>query len=107
MNQRNQVSNNHQCRTGSVTGLFPLGAVRATPGALDLLDRTSTNAALFLDRHQRGDFGTVGAEDAQANKDAIKNGNRILSSYTIGGERLWIITEADLSGTTLLLPEEY
>jgi hypothetical protein len=60
-----------------------------------------------LDRHQRGDFGTVGAEDTQANEDAIVHGSRILSSYLVGGERLWIITEADRSSTTLLLPEEY
>ena len=79
----------------------------ATPGALDLLDRTGMNSDTYLLRHQCGDFGTVGAEDAQANKDAIEDGNRILSSYTIGGERLWIITEADRRNSTLLLPEEY
>lgn len=107
MNSKNEASNNQQLRTGRGTVLFPLGNVGATPGALDLLDRTSTNAAIFLGRHQRGDFGTVGAEDAQANNDAIEEGNRILSSYTLGGERMWIITEADRSSTTLLLPEEY
>lgn len=107
MNPKKDVSDHRQRRTGSGTVLFPLGIVGATPGALDLLDRTGTNAAIFLDRHQRGDFGTVGTEDAQANSDAIEDGNRILSSYTIGGERLWVITEADRSSTTLLLPEEY
>lgn len=79
----------------------------ATPGALDLLDRTGINAAVVLARHQRGDFGTVNAEDVQANKDAIVNGSRIFSAYLLGAERLWIITEADRSSTTLLLPEEY
>lgn len=107
MYAKNDASDNRQCHTGSGTVLFQLGIVGATPGALDLLDRTGTNAALFLDRHQRGDFGTVGTEDAQANSDAIQDGNRILSSYTIVGERLWIITEADRSSTTLLLPEDY
>lgn len=107
MNSKNEASNNRKSRTGTGTVLFPLGTVGATPGAIDLLDRTGMNAALFVDRHQRGDFGTVGAEDDQANKDAIQDGNRILSSYIVGGERLWIITEADRSGTTLLLPEEY
>ena len=87
--------------------LFRLGNIVATPGALDLLDRTGTNAAVVLARHQRGDFGTVNAEDIQANKDAIVNGSRILSAYPLGAERLWIITEADRSSTTLLLPEEY
>ena len=107
MNSKKQTSNNQQSRIRSVTALFPLGTVGATPGALDLLDRTGMNAAIFVDRHQRGDFGTVGADDAQANKDAIEDGNRILSSYTIDGERLWIITEADRAFTTLLLPGEY
>lgn len=101
------ASGNRQCRTGSGTVLFTLGIVGATPGALDLLNRTGTNAAIFLERHQHGDFGTVGTEDAQANSDAIQDGNRILSSYTTCGQRLWVITEADRSSTTLLLPEEY
>lgn len=88
--------------------LFSLGEVVATPGALDLLDRTSTNSLLLLLRHQQGDWGDVPTEDAAENVFAIKNGLRILSSYTLNqSERLWIITEADRSVTTLLLPEEY
>lgn len=107
MGSKKAVSNTRQKRTGSGTVLFPLGAVCATPGALALIDRTGTNAALFLDRHQRGDFGTVCAEDAHASVAAIEKGTRILSSYVVGRERLWIITEADRFSTTLLLPEEY
>lgn len=97
-------------QTSSTTSrplLFRLGAIGATPGAIDLLDRKGMNSALFLDRHQRGDFGTVDDADAEANVDAIAHGSRIVSAYIIGGERLWIITEADRSSTTLLLPEEY
>ena len=75
--------------------LFRLGNVVATPGALELLGRTGTDAAAVLARHQRGDFGTVDAEDVQSNKNAILNGGRILSAYVLGGERLWIITDAD------------
>jgi len=107
MNLKHQASEKRQRRAGNSTVLFPLGTLVATPGALDLLDRTATNAAIFVDRHQRGDFGTVGAQDAQANKDAVQDGTRILSSYSIGGERLWVITEADRTLTTLLLPDEY
>ena len=107
MNSKKAVSNNRQSRSDSGSVLFPLGTVGATPGALDLLDRTGMNAAIFLDRHQRGDFGTVGTEDAQANRAAIEHGSRILSSYMVGGERLWIVSEADRHSTTLLLPEEY
>lgn len=86
---------------------FPLGHLVATPGALDLLDRMAMNASDLLQRHQRGDWGDVPPEDAAENELSIVNGNRILSSYTVGDERIWIITEADRSSTTLLLPEEY
>jgi len=87
---------------------FLLGQIVATPGALDLLDRTATNALALLQRHQRGDWGDVHEDDARANAEAVVLGFRILSSYTLGaGERLWLITEADRSVTTLLLPAEY
>lgn len=88
--------------------LFPLGQIVATPGALDLLDRTATNGLDLLRRHERGDWGCVPSEDAQANLDAVVSGSRILSSYFLNdSERLWIITDADRSITTLLLPNEY
>jgi hypothetical protein len=87
--------------------LFPLGAVVATPGALDLLDRNGINATTYLTRHQSGDFGAIDAADVQANLFAADHGLRILSAYDIGQNRLWILTEADRSATTLLLPSEY
>lgn len=87
--------------------LFPLGQVVATPGALEILDREAVNASVLLQRHQSGDWGIVPEEDAQENQASVANGNRILSSYPIGDARIWIITEADRSSTTLLLPEEY
>lgn len=56
-------------------------------------------------RHVRGDWGEVGDEDWRENDFSVANGLRILSAYTIGaGDKLWIITEADRSATTLLLP---
>lgn len=93
----------------SVSPLFSLGQIVATPSALDLLDRTGTNASGLLWRHQCGDSGTVCAEDAQSNKYAVVVGARVLSAYELGmrRERLWIITEADRSATTLLLPTDY
>lgn len=87
--------------------LFAIGALVATPGALDLLDGTGTNASSILTRHQYGDFGSICVEDTQSNLDAIKHGLRIFSAYDIGRVRLWVITEADRSVTTLLLPSEY
>lgn len=88
--------------------LFPLGQVVATPGALDLLDKVSVSPGSLIERHRRGDWGDVPADDAKANVDALSSGARLLSSYRIAGnETIWIITEADRSATTVLLPAEY
>ena len=87
--------------------LFVLGDIVATPGALELLNRYAINALSLLSRHVRGDWGEVPAEDAVANWSALDYGLRVFSSYRLGGERLWIITEADRHSTCLLLPSEY
>ena len=87
--------------------LFTLGAIVATNGALDLLDRAGADATVFLERHQHGDFGSLDESDVRENMSAIEHDSRILSAYQIGAARLWIITEADRSVTTLLLPSEY
>ena len=88
--------------------LFPLGKIVATPGALDLLDRTATNAQDLFQRHQHGDWGNVPPDDAEENIAAVVAGSRILSSYHLNAtDRLWIMTEWDRSVTTLLLPDEY
>jgi len=88
--------------------LFPLGQIVATPGALDALDRAAVDGWVLLHRHQNGDWGNVPQEDAEENVRSVINGWRILSSYPLSDEvRIWIITEADRSCTTLLLPEEY
>jgi hypothetical protein len=87
--------------------LFPLGAICATPAALDLLDRNGVNASPYFERHQHGDYGTVCADDVEQNRLSIERGMRILSAYEIGGDRIYIITEADRSVTTMLLTSEY
>ena len=84
----------------------PLGRVLITSRA---------SAELFPDdvihclvRHMCGDWGTVCEEDWEANNLALKSGSRLLSAYVDRrGQRLWIITEADRSATTILLPEDY
>lgn len=87
---------------------FPLGQIVATPGALEVLDLAAVNAWDLLRRHQRGDWGNVPPEDAEENTRSVANGWRILSSYRVSEDhRIWIITEADRSVTTLLLPDEY
>src|SRR5690348_14752048 len=87
---------------------FSLGQIVATPGALAALGRSGEFPQKFLSRHASGDWGEVDAEDKRANDQALRHGLRILSAYiTSTGEKLWIITEADRSVTTILLPDEY
>ena len=91
-----------------MSALFPLGRLVATPGALALLRRAGEDLLpALLERHRSGDWGEVPEEDAQENEFSVRYGFRILSSYRVAGERLWIITERDRSATTLLLPSEY
>ena len=103
----NAVTQREATEINTKTILFPLGRVAATPGALQLLHKTTANAFELLERHQCGDWGNVPADDAIENDFSAVYGNRILSCYPLGDERIWIITEADRSSTTLLLPEEY
>ncbi|NQU24002.1 MAG: hypothetical protein HQ567_22190 [Candidatus Nealsonbacteria bacterium] len=87
---------------------FQLGQTVATPAALEALEASGQEPDFFLDRHVQGDWGNVGDEDKAANEEALLNGERLLSVYTtLLGARLWVITEADRSATTILLPEEY
>jgi hypothetical protein len=87
---------------------FQLGTLTATPAALAALLRSGQAPQFFLVRHARGDWGDVDAEDWKLNDAAVREGSRILSAYTtLNGERVWVITEADRSATTILLPEEY
>lgn len=88
--------------------LFPLGQVVATPGALQALEDSGESPSYYLSRHARGEWGEIDAEDKAANDLALREGSRLLSAYTTSqGGKLWIITEADRSVTTLLLPSEY
>ena len=87
---------------------FPLGKLVATPGALRLLEQHKAEPFDFILRHVGGDFGALDVDDVAANEAALKRGFRILSSYPLGSDKkLWIITEADRSVTTLLLSDEY
>lgn len=85
---------------------FSLGRVLATPVALERIPEEEIVAAIH--RHHRGDWGVVCPEDAAANNEALTVGERLFSAYeSSAGDRFWIITEADRSATTILLPEEY
>ena len=85
---------------------FDLGRTVITRRALDALKNEDVLAGIA--RHASGDWGDMCPEDKQANDDALRVGARVLSAYhTSDGQRFWIITEADRSATTVLLPEEY
>jgi hypothetical protein len=85
---------------------FPLGQTVVTPGALEAAGSRETVLALLY-RHATGDWGDLDPEDRAMNDAAIHNGDRILSAYRTVRAEFWIITEADRSVTTILLPEEY
>ena len=85
---------------------FSVGRLVATPAVLDAVPRQELFAA--LERHKRGDWGDVCKTDWKANDHALKIGERLLSAYrSAGGTKFWIVTEADRSYTTILLPSEY
>ena len=96
----------------SLLHLFPLflpGQIVATPGALELLERHREVPETFLRRHLVGNWGELCPEDVEQNNEALMHGFRLMSSYALGQgrEKLWVITEADRSVTTLLLPDDY
>jgi len=96
-----------------ITVKFTSGSVVSTPGAIEALARNDERPSTFLIRHFTGDWGNLDAHDRAANEAALipdEHGehDRILSAYNLhDGTRIWIITEADRSATTILLPDEY
>jgi hypothetical protein len=87
---------------------FPLGQLVATPAALDAFKRTGEEVWEYVIRHSKGDWGDICTEDKRENQFALKNGLRLMSAYHLtDGTKIWIITEADRSVTTVLLPSDY
>lgn len=87
---------------------FKLGRIVATSPATAVF----TNAEILevVDRHATGDWGDIDTEDKAANEAALVNGSRLMSVYKNHGvvdETVWVITEADRSVTTTLLPSDY
>jgi hypothetical protein len=88
--------------------LFPLGRIYLTAGANKALNESEQDAFDFLSRHQSGDWGEICENDKNENELSLREGFRLLSSYRTNQEiKLWCITEADRSSTTILLPSEY
>jgi hypothetical protein len=87
---------------------FSPGSVVATPGVLEAFRASGDDPLAYLVRHVAGDWGEVNAEDWRANEESLCIGERLLSAYTMSnGTKFWVITEADRSATTFLLPDEY
>jgi hypothetical protein len=101
--------NERQTEAVERSSRFQLGQVVATPGALEALERAGTTPLRLLGRHETGDWGDLSDDDIAENEFSLKEGFRLLSAYKlpVTGEKIWVITEADRSVTTLLLPEEY
>jgi len=89
---------------------FRIGALVMTQGVSELMKEHGLEPLGFVSRHIVGDWGELPDEDKEANENSITNGGRIFSAYDLFGfpeKRLWVITEADRSCTTILLPSEY
>jgi hypothetical protein len=90
---------------------FPMGRLVMTAGVADLAASNEAFAGFVrrsLKRHSQGDWGDLSAEDKRENEFSLKKGFRLLSAYENGSQpKIWIITEADRSVTTVLFPDEY
>jgi len=94
-----------------MTVAINMGRLLMTRGVNDLVAEDEAFAKFVmssLTRHQRGDWGNLTDEDKQENELSLKEGYRLLSAYESESlPKIWIITEADRSATTILFPDEY
>lgn len=85
---------------------FRLGHIVATPKAL--IHLSQDDIMLAIARHQAGDWGKLDTQDRDVNERALQHGGRLFSRYQSAQDTVfWVITEADRSATTVLLPEDY
>jgi hypothetical protein len=88
--------------------LFERGQVVITPGAGEAFFDSPVHPRVYMRMHQWGEWGDLSDEDKRANDRAVLYGDRILSAHILPtGVKIWVITEADRSVTTFLLPSEY
>lgn len=109
MSERSQISETNASTHADASASYPklaLGELYSTPGVLEAVPHCEV--MLAVSRHVRGDWGEVCDEDKAENDFAVDKYLRILSAYTAeNGTRFLVITEADRSVTTVLLPDEY
>jgi hypothetical protein len=87
---------------------FLLGGLFLTQGAIEALEESGQSAQEFINRHARLEQGELCEEDHKENLFSVDKALRIFSAYkTANGVKIWVITEADRSATTILMPSEY
>lgn len=87
--------------------LFKPGSLLATPAAINYLTEHDVSLIELIDQHINGDWGDLCSSDKKLNDQAVRNGSRIVSAYTVAGEKLYVITEWDRSITKVLLASDY
>ena len=95
-----------------MASLFELGKTVSTPAALQVMLKAGVHPHSLLDRHSQLDPGKLDADDQEQNREARNTGARIFSSYEVGKDVVWVITDATgedgkRAVTTCLLPDEY
>lgn len=101
------LSTNHPISPPSKP-LFALGRLVSTPSATQVMETLGLSPFTLLRRHVSGDWGDLCEDDKHYNDEALTDNTRLLSAYQITeAVKIWVITEADRSVTTLLLPEDY
>jgi hypothetical protein len=103
-----EVTTTHNAAATQGTNRFQLGQVLLTPGAIESLSESGQMPHEFLSRHSRLEQGELSGEDHRENLYSVDKRLRIFSAFkTARGVKLWVLTEADRSVTTILLPSEY
>ncbi len=101
-----QIERRKHMKQNPLSQSFPLGQTVITSAARDQLHPEDVYTS--LQRHARRDWGDVCPADREENELSLREGFRLLSAYRDrNGTKFWIITEADRSATTVLLPEDY
>lgn len=92
--------------------LFELGQTVSTPAALEVMLKAGVHPASLLARHSQPDPGTLTVDDQERNREALTDGSMIVSTFQVGSESLWVITDGNSDDgkravTTILKPDEY
>ncbi len=105
---QNELTTAATAKTTPAPVRFPLGRLFMTPGAIEALEDAGQSPEEFISRHARLEQGELCDDDHRENLFSVDKPLRIFSAFkTAKGEKLWVITEANRSATTILLPSEY